>query len=179
MTRYRWVAARKAEGFPTTAACQVAKVSRQAFYGWRGRQAAGPSPAQLADAELVAERNQLCSASASCLFQIIRSSPSSIPALLAGDCYHSKSRPRSQYLSRTGRPQEPRPVVPVRPAGSARASPIPSKPEVSRRTSGGNPRLVAPTLPPRLFYRRAASASTLPTTGDNSPAPRSAAASWV
>ena len=59
MTRYRWVAARKAEGFPTTAACQVAKVSRQAFYGWRGRQAAGPSPAQLADAELVAEMRQI------------------------------------------------------------------------------------------------------------------------
>ena len=46
---------------------------------------------------------------------------------------------------------------------------FPPNPEVSRRTSGGNPRLVAPTLPPRLFYRRAASASTLPTTGDNSP----------
>ena len=30
MTRYRQVAARKAEGFPTTAACDVAGVSRQA-----------------------------------------------------------------------------------------------------------------------------------------------------
>ena len=32
MTRYRWVAARKAEGFPTTLCCTVAGVSRQSFY---------------------------------------------------------------------------------------------------------------------------------------------------
>ena len=31
MTRYRWVAARKAEGFPTTAACDVVGAGRQAF----------------------------------------------------------------------------------------------------------------------------------------------------
>ncbi len=43
MIRYRWVAARKAEGFPITAACNVAEVSRQAFCDWRLAQAAGPS----------------------------------------------------------------------------------------------------------------------------------------
>ncbi len=55
MTRYRWVAARKAEGFPITAACQVAEVSRQAFHDWQARQGAGPSQAEVAEAKLVAE----------------------------------------------------------------------------------------------------------------------------
>ena len=53
MTRYRWVAARRAEGFPTTAACRAAGVSRQAFYDWSGQQASGPSAKASADAELV------------------------------------------------------------------------------------------------------------------------------
>jgi transposase InsO family protein len=53
VTRYRWVAARKAEGFPTTAACAAADVSRQAFYDWRRRQAAGSTDAEVAEAELV------------------------------------------------------------------------------------------------------------------------------
>ena len=43
MTRYRWVTARKAEGFPTTLCCDVAGVSRQAFYGWRAAHGAGPT----------------------------------------------------------------------------------------------------------------------------------------
>ena len=55
MTRYRWVAARKAEGFPITMACKVAEVSRQAFGDWRARQAGGPSDAEQAEAALVAE----------------------------------------------------------------------------------------------------------------------------
>jgi putative transposase len=55
VTRYRWVAARKAEGFPITMACQVARVSRQAYHDWQVRQAAAPSPAEIAEAELVAE----------------------------------------------------------------------------------------------------------------------------
>jgi len=59
VTRYRWVAARKAEGFPITIACKVAQVSRQAFSDWRARQAAGPSPAALAEAALVAEIRQV------------------------------------------------------------------------------------------------------------------------
>ena len=59
MTRYRWVAARKAEGFPITMACKVAEVSRQAFHDWRARRAAGPSAAEVAEAALVAEIRQI------------------------------------------------------------------------------------------------------------------------
>ena len=59
MTRYRWVAARKAEGFPNSAACRVAEVSRQAFYDWRDRQQAGPLAVERAEAELVAEMRQI------------------------------------------------------------------------------------------------------------------------
>ena len=55
MTRYRWVAARKAEGFPITMACRVAEVSRQAFHDWQQRLAAGPTAAERAEAQLVAE----------------------------------------------------------------------------------------------------------------------------
>ena len=55
MTRYRWVAARRAEGFPTTNACEVADVSTSSFYEWCTREAAGPTPAQQAEADLVAE----------------------------------------------------------------------------------------------------------------------------
>jgi putative transposase len=54
VTRYRWVAARKAEGFPITMACTVADVSRQAFHDWRARTAAGPTASELVEAELVA-----------------------------------------------------------------------------------------------------------------------------
>ena len=59
MTRYVWVAARKAEGFPTTMACEVAEVSRQAFYDWTAREAAGPTPRQLADGELVKQMREI------------------------------------------------------------------------------------------------------------------------
>ena len=50
MTRYRWVAARKAEGFPTTTACEIADVSRQAFYDWCQRETAEPTGAEEAEA---------------------------------------------------------------------------------------------------------------------------------
>ncbi len=53
MTRYRWVAARKAEGLPITMAAGVADVSRQAYYDWRAHEAAGPTAAELAEVELV------------------------------------------------------------------------------------------------------------------------------
>jgi transposase InsO family protein len=53
VTRYKWVAARKAEGFPITMAAKVAGVSRQAFHDWRQREAAGPTAAELAEVELV------------------------------------------------------------------------------------------------------------------------------
>ena len=55
MTRYRWVSARKAEGFPTTAACAVARVTLQGFYAWCRRCAAGPTAAESAEAEVVRE----------------------------------------------------------------------------------------------------------------------------
>jgi len=53
VTRYRWVTARKAEGFPITMACAIAEVSRQAFHDWRARSAVGPTTRELAEAELV------------------------------------------------------------------------------------------------------------------------------
>ena len=59
MTRYAWVAARKAEGFPITAACKVAKVSTSAFDDWRRRQEAGPTEAEVAEAALVEAIRQI------------------------------------------------------------------------------------------------------------------------
>ena len=59
MTRYEWVAARKAEGFPITAACEIADVSRQAFYDWCRRHQAGPTETDLEEAALVAEIHQI------------------------------------------------------------------------------------------------------------------------
>ena len=55
MTRYRWVAARRAEGFPTSMCCCAAGVSRQAFYEWRAKHAAGPTDRERAEAALVGE----------------------------------------------------------------------------------------------------------------------------
>jgi putative transposase len=52
--RYRWVDDRKAEQFPVLAACKVAGVAPSAYYDWKARDAAGPTPGQLAEAELVA-----------------------------------------------------------------------------------------------------------------------------
>ena len=59
MTRYRWVAARKAEGFPTTLCCRVARVSRQAFYDWSAARVAGPTHRERAEAALVAEIREI------------------------------------------------------------------------------------------------------------------------
>jgi len=59
VTRYRWVADRKAEGFPTTMACTTAGVSRQAFYDWTARQAAGPTETEQAEMALVAEMRRV------------------------------------------------------------------------------------------------------------------------
>lgn len=55
MTRYMWVAARRAEGFPTTMACRVAEVSRQAFYDWQAAMADGPTEREMEEAALVEE----------------------------------------------------------------------------------------------------------------------------
>jgi putative transposase len=51
VTRYRCVAARKAEGFNVNAACDAAGVSRSAFYAWLERPA-GPTEAEWDEAHL-------------------------------------------------------------------------------------------------------------------------------
>lgn len=53
VTRCSWVAARKAEGFPTKAACSVAEVSRQTFYDWLAHGEAELSRKQRSDVDLV------------------------------------------------------------------------------------------------------------------------------
>jgi len=59
VTRYRWVADRKAEGFPITMACKVAEVSRQAFYDWRLCAKSGPSEAEQAEEALVEQMREI------------------------------------------------------------------------------------------------------------------------
>jgi putative transposase len=54
VTRYVWVLARKAEEFPVTAACAMAKVSTTAFNDWRRQREADPTAAELEQAALVA-----------------------------------------------------------------------------------------------------------------------------
>lgn len=54
MTRYEWVAAQKADNYPVKLACQVAGVSRQAFYDWDANRDGEPTDAQLAEAQLLA-----------------------------------------------------------------------------------------------------------------------------
>jgi putative transposase len=52
VTRYRCVAARKAEGFNVTDACDAAEVSRSAFYAWLQR-GEGPTEAEWYEAHLI------------------------------------------------------------------------------------------------------------------------------
>ena len=59
MSRYKWIAARKAEGFPIKAACKIAEVSRQAFNDWRKKRVAGSTEAEQAEAELVAVMREI------------------------------------------------------------------------------------------------------------------------
>lgn len=59
MTRYRCVAARRAEGFCVTEACETAGVSTSAFYDWAGRQGADPSAHEAEDARLLADIRSL------------------------------------------------------------------------------------------------------------------------
>lgn len=59
MTRYRCVEARKAEGFPVSAACDAAGVSTSAFYEWVTRRDAPPTARELDEAELVATMNEI------------------------------------------------------------------------------------------------------------------------
>lgn len=59
VTRYRWVLAGKAKGFPITMACKVADVSRQAFYDWRLRTTSGPSKTDQAEKNLVEQMREI------------------------------------------------------------------------------------------------------------------------
>ncbi len=59
MTRYKWVAFQKAEGFPIATACKVAGVSRQGFHAWRKRQSGEPSEAEVLEAEQVAVMREI------------------------------------------------------------------------------------------------------------------------
>lgn len=58
MTRYRCVAARKAEGFTVVAACDAAGVSTSAFYDWAARPD-GPTQAEREEERLVAQIRQI------------------------------------------------------------------------------------------------------------------------
>jgi putative transposase len=62
VTRYRCVAARKAEGFNVVDACGVAGVSRSAFYAWLERPA-GPTVAEWDEAHLINEIRDIHAAS--------------------------------------------------------------------------------------------------------------------
>jgi hypothetical protein len=55
VSRYRFVSAMKAEGFPVQAACEVAEVSTSAYYDWTGRQAAWPSVTEWEEALVMNE----------------------------------------------------------------------------------------------------------------------------
>lgn len=55
MTRYRFVDSQRADGFAVAAACRAAGVSTSAYYDWRRAQDSEPSPAQQAEADLIAE----------------------------------------------------------------------------------------------------------------------------
>ncbi len=59
MSRYACVDDQKAAGFPVTAACEAAGVSTSGFYDWAARREAGPTPRQVADAELVEQMREL------------------------------------------------------------------------------------------------------------------------
>jgi len=63
VTRYLWVAARRAEGFPTVLCCAAAGVSRQAFYDRRAAQGAAPTARESAEAAPVAEIREIHAAS--------------------------------------------------------------------------------------------------------------------
>lgn len=59
MSRYRWIDARKAEGFDVAPACQVAEVSTSSYYDWLVKLAAGPSAAEWDDALLINEMREV------------------------------------------------------------------------------------------------------------------------
>lgn len=59
MSRYRFVSAMKAEGFPVQAACSVAEVSTSSYYDWLTKVAAGPSDAEWDEALVINEMHDV------------------------------------------------------------------------------------------------------------------------
>lgn len=57
--RYEWVAAQRADGFPTITACDTAGVSRQAFYDWCQTVDGPPTFKQQVEAAVVAEMGKV------------------------------------------------------------------------------------------------------------------------
>ena len=55
MTRYRWIAARKAEGFPVRLCCRVLEVAPSSYYDWLNVHAGGATSRELDEAYLVNE----------------------------------------------------------------------------------------------------------------------------
>ena len=55
MTKYRWISARKAEGFPIRLCCRVAEVPPSSYYDWRETHGSGPTAFELDEAYLVNE----------------------------------------------------------------------------------------------------------------------------
>ena len=53
MTKYRWISARKAVGFPIRLCCRVAEVPPSSYYDWRETHGAGPTASELDEAYLV------------------------------------------------------------------------------------------------------------------------------
>ncbi|MFI5035952.1 MAG: IS3 family transposase [Acidimicrobiales bacterium] len=53
MTRYRWIAARRAEGFPVRLCCRVLEVAPSTYYDWRNVHGAGATERELDEAYLV------------------------------------------------------------------------------------------------------------------------------
>lgn len=59
MSRYRFVSAMKAEGFPVEAACEAAEVSTSSYYDFLAKVAGGPSAAEWDEAVLVNEMHDV------------------------------------------------------------------------------------------------------------------------
>lgn len=59
MKRFECVDDQKAAGFAVTSACEAAGVSTSGYYDWAGREAAGPTVRQLAEADLVEMMREL------------------------------------------------------------------------------------------------------------------------
>ena len=53
MTKYRWIAARKAEGFPVRLCCRALEMAPSSYYDWLDVHGAGATDAELDEAYLV------------------------------------------------------------------------------------------------------------------------------